>query len=1532
MDSQPSRQESSDGPNPLLFIKEVAKYFMDFLETDFHRQRTPKRVVRLKDSNSLLVGINLRKYSSFHQKIPYLVSKAFANSLANEISRGSYRAEIPRNLLELVRQESERVSDESIFRIISAVADEIKHVSIAHAKEYDRALSLVTEATEKALKQELVIPLISHLDRPLRNLDLGDENRVFLTQEELTGVLCELLNNKISELLRLTIGKFSVDLERELRSVFDLNEVKSKVLGFFDGLKVGDLFLDLYELERNQKILDKQELYLYFCDISYEQSKYPIFYIPFSLTSRKDVLVIQFDAQVYINKRAIEYVVQEVNEKTGRRGTVKSCAERIIYLARHENDFPEFISSVLRELINVLQLDGEIAIAKPEHQVAKSQLVRISNDSCFVLFDKADESLVNDYEEILRLLALGADNPLAKAFLKLIDDFIYRNPQPFNSVVEEEWDDASPSDRLVFNSPIPLNSEQRQILLALNKDGCNYVTVQGPPGTGKSHTITAVVFDAIQKDQSVLVLSDKKEALDVVEDKIRDTLNKKARCDEHFQNPILRLGRAGSTYSKILSASAMTDIKNHYRAVKREYENIASNIVSISTSLREDIEAEIVSYSEVSTPEIRELIELETLHSQSPIPIDLAEFLNNSEGAPYLEDMRATFARLRGTFGPNSTPANEMSRVLGIFGWQNKAVPPPDIDEILERAASVDSVLSGLQTLSEENLNAVRLFETFSKLLLPVLRSKIQQYDDCRNRFFGYLFRGRKLEAIDNSAQNEFNFSFTKKPHILLPQLRQAFEAFVAINRLTQDVAQPLGGTWDALGAVHQILVHPELRTSLGELVELRNDCAYLRKDVFPYYSKTLQIAGVSEDSTSTWLDNWLVKISQREYDQLLRHISLSHKLEKAFASIPDVNYGDEQSNLEELVTVQMTHLLDERVIEFYEHNKSTASALRDVIRSKTRFPKNEFSVLKKAFPCILAGIRDYAEYIPLESEVFDLLIIDEASQVSVAQAFPALLRAKKVLILGDKKQFSNIKAAQARSETNYGYVNQLREVFIKNVSDESDKMVRLEKFNIKSSILEFFERITNYQIQLSKYFRGYKEIISFSNNRFYQDRLQVMKIRGKPIDEVLKFTFVTDDGKRELGSKSNNAEVDFIVSELQRLKASNSTQSVGIITPHTNQQKLLIETINGLPEKNYMFDNFKLKIMTFDTCQGEERDVIYYSMVATASDDRLWGVFIKDLGNVDVEEEGQIKAQRLNVGLSRAKECMHFIVSKRLDEFKGSIGEALRHYDYTLKEARKERSTDDVDRKSGMEPQVLNWFYQTKFWHENKERVEIIPQFELGKYLKQLKKTYDHPMYRVDFLLIVKEADGERKFILEYDGFHEHFVDLPGINARNYADYYTQEDVYRQKVLEGYGYRFLRINRFNAGKNPIQTLSDRLYELLTKDRQRNSAVKAVHSVIDGIENGDLKECPRCKELKPLGDFENKALVSGKSRFCAACRPKQSLGHRQAKTVAQSVPSIFSAKNCPRCSSPMVMRRSRRGRFWGCTKFPYCRATATVNV
>ena len=293
-------------------------------------------------------------------------------------------------------------------------------------------------------------------------------------------------------------------------------------------------------------------------------------------------------------------------------------------------------------------------------------------------------------------IGANTDNPLAAEFHKLIDDFINKEPRSFNGEVEEEWDSASPSDRLVFNSPIPLNSEQRQILTALNKDGCRYITVEGPPGTGKSHTITAVVFEAILRDQSVLVLSDKKEALDVVEDKITETMDR-VRYDKKFQNPILRLGRTGSTYSQILSAASIDNIKTHHRAVKKEYENVEQEIARRGNSLREDLEAEILAYGEVDAREIREVEELEAAIDKDRCPIEIQEWSATEEGSTELEEFRTLCQMLRTALVDAPKQEAGLAAALRLLGWH----PERPVEASISResaAISFDASQSSCQS------------------------------------------------------------------------------------------------------------------------------------------------------------------------------------------------------------------------------------------------------------------------------------------------------------------------------------------------------------------------------------------------------------------------------------------------------------------------------------------------------------------------------------------------------------------------------------------------------------------------------------------------------------------------------------------------------------------------------------------------------------------------------------------------------------------------------------------------------------------
>jgi len=1508
-------KEKTENKNSLAFIKEVAKYFMDFLETDFHKRKNPKRSIQLRNDNNLLIGLNLNKYSSFNNVVWKAINHAFDKNALNTIQKGVYRTNIPKNLLDLVKLQSEKINNKQIARMLEQIAEKVEKSAALYKKEYDQALSVSLEVVAKIIKADLVLPFISNLEKPLENLNLGDENNMYLMEEELTSVLSLLLENKISEILKFLLSKEKIDIPKQLKDVFEIQDIKSNISSFFESFQVNDLFAEIYEMERNRTILDKQEFYLYFCDITFDKAKYPIFYIPFYAGKQNDLLTIEFDSQVYINKKALEYINQKYNQEKDKKGNLKTITERIIYLAQYQNNFQELINGILNEITNLFKLDKTIDISKSEPQIATSLLVRVSNTCYIALFDKSDEALVNDYEEILRSFAAG-DNVLAETFNKLIDDFIHKEPKKFDIPIQEEWNEQETQDKLVFQSPIPLNEEQLQILSAIKKDDCKYITVQGPPGTGKSHTITAVLFNAILKNQSVLVLSDKKEALDVVEDKITETMNR-VRTDENFQNPVLRLGKIGNAYAKILSPISIRAIINNYLAVKKNYQDLEQNIDKSENSLKEDIEAEILAYEEIDLEEIYEFFELESYYQNKGFPVDIDEVLDQSESTIELEEFRKIFLSLKNKLVIDLSEKESESRLFELLNFYlNEFKDIPNFQRYLWLLNFLSTSVSKLKEVYGAGLSSILKFENFSDNDLEELKKSIESYEKERSWLFGYLFKKEKIEELDREFKKHFNLSSSFEPHKNLVELKNVFNIFSFSNEIKDKLDEKYKINFDYLNFVHEAIKDEKVLTSLNDLQKLGDDLKFLNTNLGKY-SNTNKKLKIDLSSFKTFCDNGLIKISNLDFDRLIRYINLKQKIEKDFKNISALNYADQKKNIENLLTIKMTHIMDGRLVEFWNQYQSTAIALKKIIQSKMKFPRDEFLKLKEAFPCILAGIRDYAEYIPLEPEIFDLVIIDEASQVSIAQAFPALLRAKKVLILGDRKQFSNVKSAQARTEENRKYLSELQDCFVNHVSNDGIKLVKLEKFNIKTSILEFFDFICNYNGQLLKYFRGYKEIISYSNKYFYQDNLQVMKIRGKAIDEVLKFSFIKHDGKKELVQNTNTLEAEFIISELKKLKGIDSNQSVGIITPHTNQQKLLVEMINKLPEKDYFYDKLKLKIMTFDTCQGEERDIVFYSMVATEENDRLWGVFIKNLNDADREEDGKIKIQRLNVGFSRAKECMNFVLSKPIGQYSGSIGEALRHYFFILNEAKKERSVSEVDEKSKMEPAVMNWFYQTEFWKKNKDNIEFIPQFELGKYLKQLDKTYSHPNYKVDFLLVYNdETHREYKIIIEYDGF-EHFKEIDEVNEFNYQNFFTDADVYRQKVLESYDYKFLRINKFNIGNDPIKTLDERIENLIKNGVSKNNLISHIHQTIENLQNGEMKECPKCKQIRSIEDFRDDSLITGYGRFCKFCKGYVSVGKIEAT----------SDKICPKCGSKMILRRGRYGKFYGCSRFPYCRGT-----
>lgn len=1568
------------------FVKEVGRYFLEFLETDFHKRRLPRRSIKLHNEKGLLTGVNLSKYPNFYKTVYKSANNGFKNG-ALTIQKGVYKADIPKSLLDLIKKQINKVTNTEVTALIKELDDSIQQAAVKHKDDYLEAFNSVMENAGRVFRKHIVFDLVKSIEKPLENNKLADENAIFQIEEELTSIFTKKVEDVVSESLKLLLSDEKTNVKKLLKDTLDIEDIRASLAKFFEMFKVSDLFNDLHELYQNFKIEDKQEFYFYFYDVSYQKTRYPIFYIPFTVNRESDTFYIIFDSQIYINKKALAYIVQEYNFERNKKGALKTIADRIIYLTDHEEDLPLVLQDTLTEITNFFSLDERLQVAKPDIQTSKSLYLTATTNIYIALFDKSDEALLNDYEDILNA---AEDSTLIQDFQILIDDFIHKNPESVAGPIRDEWDSKGVDERLVYKSPIPLNSEQQQIFSAVNNDKCKYVLVEGPPGTGKSHTITAIVFDTILKDKSALVLSDKKEALDVVEKNITNTLNR-VRVDEKFQNPILRLGKTGNTYSQLLAQSSIDGITQQFRAVRSKYPDLNEQIDDAINALRNGVKSQVNAYQQVSLADVNELAALKKHFDEAGFCIDVDEAIDNSGSVEELikirtillklkekirenEDVTFNFDYTKGLSEENSqnlkgiiSALEDIARLAEenphLFEKEKPSVlydlvqkNKPKIKKLLDHLTDISELvntltknkgytsfllidkkeLDDLATIKETALHALWLkdvlarVEHFAKdsLSLPgsfkesrssdvdILKNYINAAKSLRNGLLGYLGKKKDVERLNQDFRKSFPLSTFDEPqkhlkeleailgiynyilelndgqyhsrdvdlvHLVtsilkdkelyftdeqLTRIQESLDAVEKVETVAGEisdsklsvvtlqglndlaVASEIGSLYDELNelmATEKALIEPNIdlkrnknidvlfrgnnlnemidevnacKDYVDALIEVNDDVAYLRESA-DAHKNSFARAGIDGASFSSLYENKLTEISDLEFEKLTRFITLHQKLVQEFDNVKNLSYGERMKQIENIVTMQMTYLMDERFVNFTNDYKADAKALKQVIKGKKKFPKEQFSKLKNAFPCILAGIRDYAEYIPLESEIFDLIIIDEASQVSIAQAFPALLRAKKVIVFGDQRQFSNVKSALARGDINKQFLGNLKEVFLKNVSTDTDKVARLEKFNIKVSILDFFGFINNYQTRLVKHFRGYRELISYSNKFFYEGGLQVMKVRGVPISSVIKFTQVKHDGKEEVVKNTNLPEIEFIISELNKLKEEGKQCSVGIITPHTNQQRLLYEKINDTFESDYFFDTLKLKIMTFDTCQGEEMDIIFYSMVATEADDKLNYVFISDLNNIDLDDdEGKIRAQRLNVGLSRAKECMHFVLSKPIDQYTATVKQFLQHYQSTLLEAQKEPDSTSVDTNSEMEPLVLEWIKQTKFWEENKEKAQILPQFELGKYLKQLDQSYNHPNYRVDFLLVYHDEEGsEHKIIIEYDGFLEHFGDSAYIvNKSNYPEYYSPEDVYRQHVLEGYGYRFIRINKFNLGDNPIETLDSWIQEIVKKN------------------------------------------------------------------------------------------------------------------
>lgn len=306
--------------------------------------------------------------------------------------------------------------------------------------------------------------------------------------------------------------------------------------------------------------------------------------------------------------------------------------------------------------------------------------------------------------------------------------------------------------------------------------------------------------------------------------------------------------------------------------------------------------------------------------------------------------------------------------------------------------------------------------------------------------------------------------------------------------------------------------------------------------------------------------------------------------------------------------------------------------AKRNSASIRTLFSKYGQQILN-ATPCVMASPASLATHIEPGALMFDLVVFDEASQVTVPQAMGAIGRAKAAVIVGDNKQMP---------PTNFFAANQ-----------DDDMAEDSETINDLESILDEAMEVRLPSLMLTWHYRSQTEsLIAFSNQHYYSNELATLPAAGQMPGTGIFWRRVDGHFMRKADPhyqanklNTNEVEAKAIIEEISRRLNDPLTkdQSLGVVTMNAKQMDLITTLLEEsddpliaehMPGEGVTPDK-TIFVKNLENVQGDERDVILMSV--GFSKDPLKNRLPLNFGPLN-RQGGQ---RRLNVAVTRARSAV---------------------------------------------------------------------------------------------------------------------------------------------------------------------------------------------------------------------------------------------------------------------------------------------------
>ncbi len=550
--------------------------------------------------------------------------------------------------------------------------------------------------------------------------------------------------------------------------------------------------------------------------------------------------------------------------------------------------------------------------------------------------------------------------------------------------------------------------------------------------------------------------------------------------------------------------------------------------------------------------------------------------------------------------------------------------------------------------------------------------------------------------------------------------------------------------------------------------------------------------------------DNWTDNVEQEIYHDWINQIERDHIILRGAAF---ENYDKYKKQLIKLIEQKQT-LVRKKIVQniankideasLYRRNKNSNDirwrALKHELDKKTRVKPlrlllQEYGdLIIQIAPCWLASPEEVSKIFPPKHGLFDLVIVDEASQMASERGIPALYRGKRCIIAGDDKQLQPYDLFQMKED------------------DEDEE----EVLNIES-LLDMAKRVYK-TITLKWHYRSeHQALIDFSNHAFYNGRLNVApsSITSSGFPPI---RWIQSNGTWE--NRCNIVEATDVVNELKTILQDTSL-TVGIVTFNDQQRDTVLNEIDKRKKEDQEFEELfdkaenpksglatdKIFVKNIENVQGDERDLIIFS-VGYARDPE--GKLRLSFGSLS-KQGGE---NRLNVAVTRARKEIMVVCSVdpedlKTDLSKNSGPQRLRDflvYAKAVSEGNQEKVQEvlsNVNSSFGTQKTSVDVL-------DSPLEEQVIERLEKSGY--KITPQVGYSGYKIDIGVI--HPGDPNKYILgiECDGatFHS-------------AKSVRERDVMRQRFLEHRGWHIHRVWSKNWWLNPdseISKIKDKIEEL----------------------------------------------------------------------------------------------------------------------